>query len=53
MRDRPGGVGVVQPGEKEGDLREAFQDLKGDYEKDGDKRFSKACSDRTGGRVVN
>ncbi|KAK4823677.1 hypothetical protein QYF61_005648 [Mycteria americana] len=32
-----------------GDLIEAFQYLKGAYEKDGDKLFSRACCDRTRG----
>ncbi|KAK4806702.1 hypothetical protein QYF61_027703, partial [Mycteria americana] len=31
----------------QGDLIEAFQYLKGAYEKDGDRLFSRACSDRT------
>ena len=30
-----------------GDLITAFQYLKGAYKKDGDKRFSRACCDRT------
>jgi len=30
-----------------GDLIAAFQDLKGIYNKDGDRVFSRACSDRT------
>ena len=32
-----------------GDLIVAFQYLKGDYRKDGDNLFSKACCDRTRG----
>jgi len=32
-----------------GDLIVAFQYLKGAYKKDGDKLFSRACSDRTRG----
>ena len=32
-----------------GDLTAAFQYLKGAYRKDGDRHFSKACCDRTGG----
>jgi len=31
----------------QGDLRAAFQYLKGAYKKDGNKLFSRACSDRT------
>jgi len=33
----------------QGDLRTAFQYLKGAYRKDGDKLFSRACCDRTWG----
>ncbi|KFQ83104.1 hypothetical protein N335_01890, partial [Phaethon lepturus] len=33
----------------QGDLTAAFQFLKGAYTKDGDRRFSRACSDRTRG----
>ena len=32
-----------------GDLIAAFQYLKGAYKKDGDRLFSRACSDRTRG----
>ena len=32
-----------------GDLIVAFQYLKGAYKKDGERRFTKACSDRTRG----
>ena len=42
---------MVQPGKRrlQGDLNAAFQYLKGAYNKDGDKLFSRACCDRTRG----
>ncbi|KAK4829869.1 hypothetical protein QYF61_007261 [Mycteria americana] len=45
-------VGVIQPGEERRlwqDLIAAFQYFKGSYKKDGDKLFSRACSNRTRG----
>ncbi|KAK4826880.1 hypothetical protein QYF61_012068 [Mycteria americana] len=47
--DRLRELGLFSPEKRRlrGDLRAAFQYLKGAYRKDGDRRFSKACCDRT------
>ncbi|KAK4829503.1 hypothetical protein QYF61_005142 [Mycteria americana] len=48
-RQRELGLFSLQRRRLQGDLIEAFQYLKGAYNKDGDRLFSRACSDRTGG----
>jgi len=47
-------LGLFSPEKRrlQGDLIVAFQHLNGPYKQDGQKLFTKACSDRTGATVL-
>jgi len=55
LSSKAGGAGAAQPGEEKAPGRPdcGLPDLKGDYKKDGDKCFSRACCDRTRGECFN
>jgi len=48
-RPRVLGLFILEKKKLQGDLTGAFQYSKGAYKKDGDKRFSRACCNRTRG----